>query len=190
MQCVRRRASKHMKQESPILPYANSGAGYVDYDPVAIDVARTVGALIEKVAPWARVEHIGSTAIPGCAGKGIVDIMVMYPPDRLEATRAAIDALGFQPQKTGHIFPDERPMRVGAMNHNGRRYRLHAHVIAAASPEVESLRRFRDLLRADSALRDAYQDKKRAIVHSGVREPRAYTQAKGEFITSVIGPRR
>jgi GrpB-like predicted nucleotidyltransferase (UPF0157 family) len=73
------------------------------------------------------------------------------------------------------------------MDYSGKRYRLHAHVIAAASPEVESLRRFRDLLRADSALRDAYQNKKRAILQSGVREPRAYTQAKGEFIASVIG---
>jgi GrpB-like predicted nucleotidyltransferase (UPF0157 family) len=176
-----------MKQRTPILPYANSGAAYVDYDPAAIDIARAVAVLIENVAPWVKVEHIGSTAIPGCAGKGIVDVMVMYPPDRLVATRTAIDSLGFQPQKTGHIFPDERPMRVGAMDHRGKRYRLHAHVIAAASPEVESLRRFRDLLRADSALRDAYQDKKRAILQSGVREPRAYTQAKGEFITSVIG---
>ena len=176
-----------MKQRSPILPYSNSGAGYVAYDPGAIDVAAAVALLIENVAPWVKVEHIGSTAIPGCAGKGIVDVMVMYPASRLEATRAAIDALGFQHQKTGHIFPEERPMRVGAMDHDGRRYRLHAHVVATTSPEVESLRRFRDLLCADSALRDAYQDKKRAIVHSGVLEPRAYTQAKGEFITSVIG---
>ena len=181
------RAKVQTKQKPPILRYANSGAGYVAYDPGAVEVARAVGVLIETSAPWARVEHIGSTAIPGCAGKGIVDIMVMYPANRLEATRVAIDSLGFQPQQTGHIFPDERPMRVGAMDHNGKRYRLHAHVIAAASPEVESLRRFRDLLRADSALRDAYQDKKRAILHSGVREPRAYTQAKCEFITSVMG---
>jgi GrpB-like predicted nucleotidyltransferase (UPF0157 family) len=182
-----RRASNHMKQKSPILPYANSGAKYVDYDPAAIEVAGAVALLIESVAPWVKVEHIGSTAIPGCAGKGIVDVMVMYPPDRLEATRAAIDSLGFQPQQTGHIFPDERPMRVGAIEREGKRYRLHAHVISAVSPEVDSLRWFRDLLRADPALRNAYQEKKRAILQSGVREPRAYTQAKGEFITSLIG---
>ena len=177
----------HRSAKPPILPYSNSGAGYVEYDRAAIDVAATVGTLIERAAPWAKVEHIGSTAIPGCAGKGIVDVMVMYPPHRLEATRAAIDRLGFQRQKTGHIFPDERPMRVGAIEHNGKRYRLHAHVIAMTSPEVGTLRRFRDLLRADSALRDAYQNKKRAILQSGVREPRAYTQAKGEFINAVMG---
>jgi GrpB-like predicted nucleotidyltransferase (UPF0157 family) len=176
-----------MTSQLAILPYSNSGAGYVAYDPVAIDVAAEVGALIERVAPWSKVEHIGSTAIPGCAGKGIVDVMVMYPQQKLEATRTAIDQLGFQPQKAGHIFPSERPMRVGALEHGGRRYRLHAHVIAATSPEVQSLRRFRDLLRANPALRDAYQEKKRAILQSGVREPRAYTQAKGEFIISVIG---
>jgi GrpB-like predicted nucleotidyltransferase (UPF0157 family) len=113
--------------------------------------------------------------------------MVMYPAYRLEATRSAIDGLGFQPQKTGHIFPDERPMRVGAIDHDGKRYRLHAHVIAMNSPEVGALRRFRDLLRADRGLRDAYQEKKRTILKSGVREPRAYTQAKGEFITAVMG---
>jgi len=176
-----------MKLKHPILSYSNSDATYVEYDPAAIEVAGAVAQLIETAAPWAQVEHIGSTAIPGCAGKGIVDVMVMYPPDRLEATRTAIDALGFQRQKIGHIFPEERPMRVGALEHDGRRYRLHAHVIAASSPEVASLRRFRDLLCADSALRDAYQDKKRAILQSGMSEPRAYTRAKGDFITSVMG---
>ena len=184
---ARGRVNTRPKEKAPILPYSNSGAAYVPYDRAAIDVAAAVGALIEGAAPWAKVEHIASTAIPGCAGKGIVDLMVMYPFRRLDATRSAIDALGFQPQKTGHIFPDERPMRVGAIDHGGKRYRLHAHVIAMTSAEVETLRRFRDRLRADAALRDAYQDKKRAILQSGVREPSAYTQAKGEFITSVIG---
>jgi len=179
--------SAHMKAKPPILPYSNSGAAYVEYDHAAIDVAGAIGTLIESAAPWAKVEHIGSTAIPGCAGKGIVDVMVMYPAHQLEATRAAVDGLGFQRQKTGHIFPDERPMRVGAIDHGGRRYRLHAHVIAMSSPEVQSLRRFRDMLRADPALRDAYQEKKRAILESGVREPSAYTQAKGEFITALMG---
>jgi GrpB-like predicted nucleotidyltransferase (UPF0157 family) len=179
--------SAQMQIEPPILPYSNSGAGYVEYDPTAIDVAAAVAALIERAAPWAEVEHIGSTAIPGCAGKGIVDVMVMYPPHRLESTRDALDELGFQPQRAGFIFPADRPMRVGAIDHAGRHYRLHAHVIVTTSPEVGSLRKFRDLLRADSALRDAYQDKKRAILQSGVSEPRAYTQAKGEFITSVMG---
>lgn len=177
-----------MKGNSKILPYLEQGAAYVEYDPGAVGVAADVALLIEGAAPWMKVEHIGSTAIPGCAGKGIVDVMAMYPANRLKASRDALDALGFQRQKVGHIFPEERPMRVGAIQHNGKRYRLHVHVIAATSPEVEALRRFRDVLRRDAALREAYEARKREILQAGVRERRAYTYAKGEFIRSVIGP--
>jgi GrpB-like predicted nucleotidyltransferase (UPF0157 family) len=176
-----------MKRKTPILPYSESRAVYVEYDPGAIGAAAQVATLIEAAAPWTQVEHIGSTAIPGCAGKGIVDLMAMYVPGELEPTRATLDALGFQHQKAGHIFPEKRPMRIGAIDHAGKRYRLHVHVIAVDSPEVGTLRQFRDALRAAPALRDAYQAKKRAILQSGVHEPKDYTYAKGEFISSVIG---
>jgi GrpB-like predicted nucleotidyltransferase (UPF0157 family) len=176
-----------MKTQTPILPYSRSRAVYVEYDPGAVGAAAEVATLVEAAAPWTQLEHIGSTAIPGCAGKGIVDLMAMYAPGELEPTRAALDALGFQQQRTGHIFPEERPMRVGAIDHAGKRYRLHVHVIDMTSPEVGTLRRFRDALRADARLRDAYQARKRAILESGLHEPKDYTDAKGEFITSVIG---
>jgi GrpB-like predicted nucleotidyltransferase (UPF0157 family) len=187
--CARSRDNwrSRVKRPPQIFPYSNSHTGYVEYDPGAIDAAARVAALIQGAAPWTEVEHIGSTAIPACAGKGIVDVMAMYPPGKLEATREAIDALGFQHQMVGHIFPEERPMRVGAIQNAGKRYRLHVHLIDMNSPEKETLRRFRDMLRADPALRDAYQAKKRAILQSGVRDPKDYTYAKREFITSVIG---
>lgn len=176
-----------MKTQTPILPYSRSRAVYVEYDPGAVGAAAEVATLVEAAAPWTQLEHIGSTAIPGCAGKGIVDLMAMYAPGELDPTRAALDALGFQKQRTGHIFSEERPMRVGAIDHAGKHYRLHVHVIDVTSDEVVTLRRFRDALRADARLRNAYQARKRAILESGLHEPKDYTDAKGEFITSVIG---
>jgi GrpB-like predicted nucleotidyltransferase (UPF0157 family) len=172
---------------SSILPYAVMPAIYVEYDPVATAVAARVKTIIERAAPWALVEHIGSTAVPGCAGKGIVDLAAFYPSNTLVRTRDAVDHLGFQRQKTGHAFPEDRPMRVGAIDHNGMTYRLHVHVVAADSSEAASLRRFRDVLCADSALRDAYQTRKRVILQSGASDPADYTFAKGEFINAVIG---
>ena len=47
------------------------------WDPRTIDVAGTVAALIESQMPDAHVEHVGSTAIPGCTGKGIVDLQLV-----------------------------------------------------------------------------------------------------------------
>jgi GrpB-like predicted nucleotidyltransferase (UPF0157 family) len=178
---------ERMKPQGPILPYSSSRTAYVEYEPGVIGAANDVIRLIQEEAPWMHVEHIGSTAVPGCAGKGIVDLMALYPAGKLDAARTVLESLGFQHQKIGHVFPEARPMRVGAIQHNGKRYRLHVHVIAMDDPEVASLRRFRDALRADSALRDAYEAKKLAILKSGFNEPSDYTYAKGEFIRSVIG---
>jgi len=172
---------------SQIKTYAILPPAYVEYDPAAPDVAARVGALIESAATWSKVEHIGSTAIPGCAGKGVVDLVALYPRGTLEATRKAIDALGFQRQQAGHEFPEERPMRVGSIEFEGRLYRLHVHVVATDSEEARALRRFRDVLRTDSSLRDAYQSRKRLILDSGASNSLDYTHAKGEFINAVIG---
>jgi len=81
-------------------------------------------------------------------------------------------------------------MRVGAIEHEGRVYRLHVHIVAEDSPEVGELRRFRDALRSDSALRDDYEAKKRAILQAGHSEPVGYTAAKGEFISAVLATHR
>jgi GrpB-like predicted nucleotidyltransferase (UPF0157 family) len=179
-----------MLAKPPVLEYALHPPAYIEYDPAFPDVAARVAALIESAAPWARVEHIGSTAVPGCAGKGIIDLVALYRVGKLAATRKAVDALGFQPQRVGHQFPDERPMRVGAIEHNGHVYRLHVHIVAEDSEEIVELRRFRDALRSDAALRDTYQAEKRAILQTGLTEPVGYTKAKGDFITSVIGTKR
>jgi GrpB-like predicted nucleotidyltransferase (UPF0157 family) len=176
-----------MKSPRRILPYSVSRTVYVEYEPGVIGAANDVIRLIHGAAPWMHVEHIGSTAVPGCAGKGIVDLMALYPAGKLEAARTVLEGLGFQHQKTGHVFPEARPMRVGSIEHKGKRYRLHVHVIATDDREAVSLRRFRDALRTDPALRDAYQAKKLAILKSGFNEPSDYTYAKGEFIRSVIG---
>jgi len=108
-----------------------------------------VAALITARVPMVTFEHFGSTAVPGCAGKGVVDLMLLYPEGYLEIARETLDSLGFQRQTTGHLFPESRQMRVGAVKCRGRTFRVHVHVIAATSTEVDLLRGFRERLRAD-----------------------------------------
>jgi GrpB-like predicted nucleotidyltransferase (UPF0157 family) len=157
------------------------------YDPRAVEVARDVSALIVKGLPDVGVEHVGSTAVPGCDGKGIVDLMVMYPEGLLDAVRQHLDTLGFQRQISGRLFPEERPMRVGSVVYNGTLFRIHAHVVAAGSLEVANFRDFRDRLCADHELMDAYVAKKREIIASGVGAAVDYTMLKGTFIDAVLG---
>jgi GrpB-like predicted nucleotidyltransferase (UPF0157 family) len=161
----------------------------VEYDPRVVEVAREIMQMISAPLPRVTVEHIGSTSVPGCAGKGIIGLMALYPDGQLEEVKEALRHLGLQPQTVGHLMPESRPMRVGAVQYKGRTYRLHVHVIAAHSPEVEALRRFRDRLRASRQAVESYVAQKRTILATGVTDSRAYTAMKSSFIQKALGSR-
>ncbi len=80
-------------------------------------------------------------------------------------------------------------MRIGAVAHGGSIWRVHAHVIGADSTEGAELRWFRDRLRADSAMRAAYIETKRAILARGVRDTLDYCVAKHDFIRGHLARR-
>jgi GrpB-like predicted nucleotidyltransferase (UPF0157 family) len=124
--------------------------------------------------------------VPGCDGKGVVDLLVLYAAGSLDDVVARLDDLGFQPQTSGNPFPQERPMRRGTLLHGGTRFRVHIHVIREGTAEVARLLRFRDRLRADDKLRDAYVAEKRALIDAGVTDTHDYSNAKGGFIRGAV----
>jgi GrpB-like predicted nucleotidyltransferase (UPF0157 family) len=176
-----------LAQESVVIgPNGPSPATCNDHDPRFFEVAEQVGHLIESHLPDVKVEHVGSTSVPGCAGKGVVDLMILYPPGRLGEVRDGLDALGFQRQTGRDPFPEERPMRVGSIDLDGCRFRLHAHVITQDSPEVAELRTFRDRLRGEPVLLEQYVALKRKIIAQGVTDSLDYSIRKGEFIAETL----
>src|SRR5947207_2534329 len=116
-----------------ILPYILMPAEFRGYDAQFAEGAELLVSAIQRVMPQLRVEHVGSTSVPGCGGKGIIDLAVLYPEGLLGRARAVLDDLGFQKQTGPEPFPETRPMRVGCVEHNGRSFQIHAHVIALDS---------------------------------------------------------
>ena len=167
-------------------PYEDREAVCQDYDPRTTKVARQVAAIIQANLPGVTVEQVGSTSVPGCAGKGIVDLMLLYVDGQLAAARDGLDALGFQKQTNRDPFPEERPMRTGSVVHDGTTFLLHIHVIAASSPEAEELCRFRDRLRADPELAASYVAAKKAILASGVTDSVDYCIRKSQFVQQAL----
>ena len=175
-------------QPQPVIgPYFSRPAACRDYDPRAADVARLVAALVYEHLPQVRVEHVGSTSVPGCAGKGNVDLMIAVADGELEKVKEVLDRLGFQGQIGRDPFPETRPMRAGSFVHDGKTFLLHVHVIPASSPEVDDMRFFRTCLRADPELLQAYVARKREIIASGVTDSLDYCRIKGEFIKEMLG---
>lgn len=117
-----------------------------------------------------RIDHVGSTAVPGLAAKPWIDIQVevrrMLPRD---AYRDLLLALRYvhHPDDDDHEFFDRRP--------------YHVHVCAAGGDWARRHLAFRDLLRRDPAARAAYQEEKLRLAaeHDDVL---AYTEAKTPII--------
>ena len=162
--------------------YTATTVEYLPYNPESPRVAKSVAEVIQRSNSGLQVEHIGSTAVPGSWGKGIIDLLVAYAPGGLASTRESLDHLGFQRL----AFPGSRPMRVGSVEHFGRTYRLHAHVIEAGTVEARNLVRFRDLLRQNPQLRRAYESEKRAILARGITVGTEYAKAKGAFVHAAL----
>jgi GrpB-like predicted nucleotidyltransferase (UPF0157 family) len=155
-------------------------------DPDAPEVARRLIALIAAGWPATLAEHVGSSAVPGLAGKGIIDLLLAAEPAHIPAITQALLELGFQPQSPA-AFPTTRPMLWGAFRHGATDYGVHVHVVPASSPEVAAMRGFRDALRADPVLRRRYAALKRAIVAGGPVDPVAFTRAKHDWIAATLG---
>jgi GrpB-like predicted nucleotidyltransferase (UPF0157 family) len=154
-------------------------------DPDAPEVARRLITLIATRWPATPAEHVGSSAVPGLAGKGIIDLLLAASPAHIPAITQALGELGFQPQLPA-AFPATRPMLWGTFRHRATQYPVHVHVVPAGSPEVAALRGFRDALRADPVLCRRYAALKRAIVAGGPVDPVAFTRAKHDWIAVTL----
>lgn len=142
--------------------------------------------MIRDRIPGVAAEHVGSTAVPGCAGKGVVDLMIPYREGELPHVKKALEDLGFQRQGTRDPFPEDRPMRVGSLEHDGDSFRLHVHVVPAGSAEPEEFRNFRDRLRSDPELLRGCVDRKRRIIEGGTTDTIEYARTKGAFVRQVL----
>jgi len=142
--------------------------------------------LIAERLPDTTIEHVGSSSVPGCAGKGILDLVIPYRDDaHLAAINEALFALGFGRQLNRDPFPETRPMRIGAFDHEGETFLLHVHVVPDGTHDLAELVDFRDRLRADPGLVAKFVAAKRAILDAGVRDGDDYAVKKGEFITAL-----
>ena len=172
--------------QSVIGPYNESAVVYRDFDPRFAEIARQIAGLISRYLPSLRVEHVGSTAVPGCGGRGIVDLLIACPEGEAEKVNSLLERLGFQPGGDA-LLPPHSPALRGAWNDDGDVFPLHVHVLPAGADEADSMRFLRSCLRADTELARAYVKHKRAIISSGVTEEAEYNRQKADFLKMVMG---
>ena len=136
-----------------------------------------------------RVEHVGSTAIPGLAAKPIVDILVGVA-DVTEARVVAVPALerkGYEYFWRPLIGDDGPPWYPWFIKRDCDGTRTHhVHVLDIRWPEFLDWVLFRDSLRSQPAAAARYAGLKQHLADEFPFDRTAYTEAKTAFITEVV----
>ncbi|MEO8461576.1 MAG: 5-(carboxyamino)imidazole ribonucleotide synthase [Chloroflexota bacterium] len=167
-----------------ILTYERRVAHVSAWDPRTVDIAERIAAMVRARRPGLIAEHIGSTAVPGLPGKGIVDLTVEADPAEIPATVDMLYGLGFQPQPGPDPWPPTRPMLVGAVEIDGDEFRIHFHVQPTGGDTRRDIA-FRDALRNDPELLRQYSELKTAITGGSVVDGLRYTHSKTRWILGV-----
>lgn len=137
-----------------------------------------------------RIEHFGSTAVPGLAAKPIVDMLIEVAD--LQATRERIapllEAQGYDDFWRPTHGDDGPPFYAWFIKRDpasGRRTH-HLHMVEAGFAEHWERLRFRDHLVAHPETAAAYGELKRRLAAEHTRDRVAYTAGKSAFIAAVM----
>lgn len=149
-----------------------------------------ISALRSALGPLAlRIDHIGSTAVPGLAAKDVLAVQVTVAALDLTALAPGFQRAGFVPA-AGNPRHDHRPPDATGPDADWAKLffhpvpvafggcRINLHVRAASRANQRYALLFRDYLRAHPPAAQAYAELKRRLALLGL-ETAVYAEVKG-----------
>jgi GrpB-like predicted nucleotidyltransferase (UPF0157 family)/uncharacterized cupin superfamily protein len=154
----------------------------VDYDPAwAVhferEAERIRGALGDRAS---RVEHVGSTSVPGLAAKPIVDIVLAVPDSSDEdAYVPTLEGAGYVLRVREPDWFEHRLLKPPDMS-------VNVHVFSDGCPEIDRMLAFRDRLRTNDEDRELYERRKRELAARKWTYVQDYANAKTEVVKEIV----
>lgn len=155
----------------------------VDYDPAWPAQFATLGGVLREVLgdAAARIDHIGSTSVPGLAAKPVIDVQISVRSfEPLDAFKAPLEGIGLvhradNPELTKRYFREAPGSR-----------RTHVHVREAGTFSQQLPLLFRDYLRAHPAAASEFADVKRRCAAESGDARQKYVAAKEPFVWDIL----
>lgn len=164
-----------------VIPH-NAPVTLAEYDPQWPVLFDREAARIRVVLGDAavRVEHVGSTSVPGLAAKPIIDILLAVPDSADEQTYApALEAAGY-------VLRIREPDWFEHRLFKGPDTNINLHVFTVGAAEIDRMLLFRDWLRADDADRAAYLQVKRDLAQRTWRHVQHYADSKTAIVQQIM----
>jgi GrpB-like predicted nucleotidyltransferase (UPF0157 family) len=158
----------------------------VDPDPEwAAQYARQERRIRSALGPRVvRVEHVGSTAVPGLAAKPAIDIVLTVADSSDEA--------GYLPdlEATGYVLQFREPDWYEHRFLRDHDPDVQVHVFTDGSSEVDRMLLFRDRLRSRPEERELYERTKRELAARRWAYIQDYADAKSSVVEEIIARAR
>jgi GrpB-like predicted nucleotidyltransferase (UPF0157 family) len=157
---------------------------FVDYDTAwptlfAREERRIRSVLGDRVL---RLQHTGSTSVPGLAAKPVIDITMLVADVNDEpAYRPDLEAAGYI-LRISESEPEWYDHRV----FKGPDTNINLHVFSDECVEFERMVGFRDWLRAHEEDRDLYERTKRELIAREWKFVQNYADAKSAVVAEII----
>jgi GrpB-like predicted nucleotidyltransferase (UPF0157 family) len=153
-----------------------------DYDPewprlFEREAARVRSVLGDRIV---RLEHAGSTSVPGLPAKPIID-MVLELPDSSDEPAYLPDM-----EAAGYTLVIREPEWFEHRVFKGPDTNINLHVFTAGSREVERMLRFRDWLRSNPADLELYVRTKRELAARDWKYVQQYADAKSAVVQEIM----
>lgn len=164
----------------------------VPYDPAWVGLFEEERERLRRLLPGElllRIEHFGSTAVPGLSAKPIIDILVGVTS--LEETKMTIVPLlvaeGYEYFWRPNFGDDVPPFYAWFIRRNAQGVRTHhIHMVEMDFEHWDRLL-FRDYLIEFPEIAKEYEALKSRLAIDHPRDRVAYTAGKTDFIVSVTG---
>lgn len=155
----------------------------VAYDPTWPAVFAAQAAKLRRALGTAalRIDHIGSTSVPGLAAKPVIDVQISVPAlEPADPFRVPLEGLGY-------VFrPDNDDLTQRYFREAPGTRRTHIHVRRAGSFGEHLALLFRDYLRTYPDEADAYARRKFELAGPYRDDRPGYVAAKQPYIWGVV----
>lgn len=153
----------------------------VDHDPRwlrdAAEEARRIAAACPAVV---RVEHIGSTSVPGLLAKPLLDLMPL-----LRSFEDGFTCVG-PLQRLGYWYAGEFGISGRHLFVKGAPRTHHVHMLVDGSKEAARHVAVREVLRANRMMADRYAALKRELAVRFADNREGYAMAKSDFMLELF----
>jgi GrpB-like predicted nucleotidyltransferase (UPF0157 family) len=154
-----------------IVPYNSTWSQLFEQQAARIREALKEAAL--------RIEHVGSTSVPGLAAKPVIDIHLAVQNSADEAT------YGLSLEKAGFRLMIREPDWFEHRMYIDLDPETNLHVFSEGCSELDRCRLFRDWLRIDQTDRALYSQVKQALALQAWDHVNDYADAKRDIIDEI-----